>query len=172
MPTYQYPRPCVTVDLFVVGHGAEGDRLLLIRRGKPPFEGMWALPGGFVDTGDEVGAQGEDLPQAAARELREETGVTGADLRQVGAVGTPDRDPRHRTITVIFRADLDEPLPELRGGDDAAEARWWPLGGVLAGDVELAFDHLELVRYAGYSTLTSAKWVASSRLRASTATSR
>jgi len=148
MPTYHYPRPCVTVDLLVVGHGTDGDRLLLIRRGKPPFAGMWALPGGFVDTGDEVGAQGEDLPDAAARELREETGVTGVDLRQVGAVGTPDRDPRHRTITVLYRADLDEPLPAPHGGDDASEARWWLLEGVLEGEPALAFDHLELVRWA------------------------
>lgn len=148
MPTYAYPRPCVTVDLFIVGHLDKGARLLLIRRANEPFGGRWALPGGFVDVGDEAGAQGEDLHEAAARELEEETGLRGIDLCQIGAVGTPERDPRHRTITVLYRGDLAPPLPEPRGGDDAAEARWFDLGSVLHGDVELAFDHLSLVRMA------------------------
>ncbi len=146
MPTYAYPRPCVTVDLLIVGHVDQGDQLLLIRRANAPFAGSWALPGGFVDVGDESGRQGEDLVEAAARELEEETGVRGVALRQIGAVGTPDRDPRHRTITVLYRGDLQPPLPLARGGDDAAEARWFPLDQVLAGEVELAFDHLRLVR--------------------------
>jgi 8-oxo-dGTP diphosphatase len=144
MPSYPHPRPCVTVDLLLVGHAADGDRVLLIRRGKPPFQGQWALPGGFLDVGDEVGAQGEDLDQAAARELEEETGVTGVELRQVGAFGAPDRDPRHRTITVLYRADLVEPLPAALAGDDAADARWWGVEEI--GGIELAFDHAERVR--------------------------
>ena len=145
MPSYPYPRPCVTVDLLVVGHTAAGEKILLIRRGKPPFEGQWALPGGFVEVGDEVGAQGEDLPDAAARELEEETGLTGVELKQVGAFGTPDRDPRARTISVLYRADIEGELPPVAGGDDAAEARWWGVDEVLGGDIELAFDHRELV---------------------------
>ncbi len=68
------------------------------------------------------------------------------EMRQVGAFGTPGRDPRHRTITVLYRADVDSPPPQLRAADDAAEARWFPLADVLSGGVELAFDHLELVR--------------------------
>ncbi len=134
----------MTVDLLVVCRADAGDQVLLIRRGKPPFEGMWALPGGFVEVGDEEGRQGEDLADAAARELEEETGVAGLALRQVGAFGAPDRDPRHRTITVLYRADLDH-TPHAQGGSDAAEARWWPVEEVLAGRLELAFDHLDLV---------------------------
>ena len=147
MPTYPYPRPCVTVDSLIVGHLESGTtRVLLIRRANDPHAGCWALPGGFVDVGDAAGAQGEDLREAAARELEEETGLGGVDLRQIGAVGTPDRDPHHRTITVLYRGDVPPPLPSPRGGDDAAEARWFDLDAVLAGEVELAFDHLQLVR--------------------------
>ena len=135
----------MTVDLLVVARGSDGDQLLLIRRAFPPFRGMWALPGGFVEVGDRPGKQGEDLADAAARELEEETGVTGLSLVQVGAFGAPDRDPRHRTITVLYRAELEHP-PAARGGSDASDARWWPLDDVLEQRVELAFDHLELVR--------------------------
>ncbi len=135
----------MTVDLLVVARGSEGDQLLLVRRGFPPYRGMWALPGGFVEVGDRPGKQGEDLEDAAARELEEETGVTGLSLVQVGAFGAPDRDPRHRTITVLYRADLDEP-PPAKGGSDASDARWWSLDDVLGERVELAFDHLALVQ--------------------------
>ena len=148
MPTYDHPRPAVTVDILLVGRTLEGDRLLLIRRGTPPFAGRWALPGGFVEVGDEVGAQGEDLHHAAHRELEEETGISRVELAQVGAFGAPDRDPRHRTITVLYRGELTEPLPEVWGGDDAREARWVPVLEVLEGRVELAFDHGELIRRA------------------------
>lgn len=132
------------MDLLVVCRAAAGDQLLLIRRGKPPFEGMWSLPGGFVDVDDAPGRQGEDLADAAARELEEETGVASLVLTQVGAFGAPDRDPRHRTITVLYRADLDH-TPHAQGGDDAVDARWWPVEEVLSGRLELAFDHLDLV---------------------------
>ncbi len=138
----------MTVDILLVGYCDEDDRILLIRRGDPPFQGQWALPGGFVDVGDEVGAQGEDLHEAAARELEEETGVTGVDLRQVGAFGRPDRDPRHRTITVLFRADLYAPLPAATAGDDAADARWWGVDEIRGGSVDLAFDHADLIETA------------------------
>ncbi len=148
MPTYPYPRPCVTVDLFILGTNGGDDQLLLIRRANEPFAGRWALPGGFVDVGDAVGDQGEDLVDAARRELAEETGLADVALRQVAAVGTPDRDPRHRTVTVLYRADLSPPLPSPRGGDDAADARWFPLARVLDGEPSLAFDHLRLVRIA------------------------
>lgn len=148
MPAYRYPRPCVAADSLIVGHTAAGDQILLIRRGHDPYEGQWALPGGFVEVGDEIGAQGEDLHDAAARELAEETGLSGIPLTQVGAFGTPDRDPRARVITVLYRGELQEPLPSPRGGDDAADARWVPLRDVLSGDEPLAFDHLHLVRTA------------------------
>ncbi|MDP7114664.1 MAG: NUDIX hydrolase [Myxococcota bacterium] len=148
MPTYPYRRPCVTVDLFIIGSMDGVDQLLLIRRANEPYAGRWALPGGFVDVGDAEGAQGEDLMEAAARELREETGLADVTLWQVAAVGTPDRDPRHRTITVLYGGELRGPLPTPRGGDDANDARWFPLAQVLEGEPPLAFDHLPLVRIA------------------------
>jgi len=147
MPHYPYPRPCLTVDVLVVGKKEDRSLwVLLIRRGKEPYEGMLALPGGFVDVGDEPGHQGEHIMEAAARELWEETGIPDADLRQVGAYGKPDRDPRHRTITVLYRCDVGPPLPKVWGGSDASEASWVPLAEVLAGAHKLAFDHLELIQ--------------------------
>jgi len=134
------------VDVLLLGRVPEGDRVVLIRRRNPPFAGSWALPGGFVDVGDTVGAQGEDLPDAAARELAEETGLSGIPLRQVGAFGAPDRDPRHRTITVLYLGTVNGPLPAPRADDDAAEVAWLPLAALLRGEEPLAFDHLELVR--------------------------
>ncbi len=136
----------MAADALIVGHTAAGDQLLLVRRGREPFAGRWALPGGFVEVGDEAGAQGEPLASAAARELAEETGLTGVVLRQAGAFGDPDRDPRGRVISVVYRGDVEEPLPPVRGGDDAADARWIPLERVLSGAEPLAFDHLHVIR--------------------------
>ncbi len=138
----------MAADSLIVGHTAGGDQVLLIRRGHPPFEGSWALPGGFVEVGDQLGAQGEELLDAAARELREETGLEGFQLTQVGAFGAPDRDPRGRVISVLYRGECREPLPNPVGGDDAADARWVSLERVLAGEEPLAFDHLHLIRTA------------------------
>ncbi len=151
MPNYEYARPGLTVDVLVLGRAVDGAlSVLLIRRGKEPFEGQLALPGGFVEVADERGAQGEHPRDAALRELQEETGLalTAIDLRQVGAYGKPDRDPRGRMISILYRCEVGPPLPEVRGGDDAAEAQWMPLGDILAGAHPLAFDHLELVQTA------------------------
>jgi 8-oxo-dGTP diphosphatase len=133
----EYPRIDVTVDVVALTE-VDGDlRLLVVRRGNPPYEGKWALPGGFLEVD-------EDLAAGAARELAEETGVEldpGA-LHQLGAYGAPDRDPRGRTISVTFRADLDREV-DARGGDDAADAQWRSVAG-LAED-ELAFDHATIL---------------------------
>src|SRR5512142_1591124 len=89
--TYEWPRPALTVDVALFTVQGEGDaaalEILLVERAQPPFEGTWALPGGFVH-------EHEDLAPAAARELREETGVDDLYLEQVATVGTPGRDPR------------------------------------------------------------------------------
>src|SRR5687767_10067099 len=108
---YDYERPSVTVDVVIVTREA-APRVLLIRRKHEPFAGTWALPGGFVDPG-------ETLAAAAARELREETGVTGADLEQLAAFGDPGRDPRGWTISVAFLARLDADRVTVMAADDA-----------------------------------------------------
>ena len=137
-------RFAVTVDVLVFAPSEHGPALLCIQRARPPFAGCWALPGGFVDAG-------EDLSQAALRELAEETGVdlTTDDLMQLGAFGTPGRDPRGQTITVAFIALMTEE-PTVEAADDAAKARFWPVEGLLGGHgpIALAFDHLDILSVA------------------------
>src|SRR5512144_612829 len=120
--TYDWPRPALTVDvaLFTVRGSLNGLRLqvLLIRRGEAPFKGRWALPGGFV-------RPDEDLPAAAARELAEETGVGEAVLEQVAAVGTPGRDPRGHTVTVVYVGLVAPDRHQLEPTGDSAAARWF-----------------------------------------------
>src|SRR5689334_11906545 len=83
---YDYPRPAVTVDIILFHHDGQRIEVLLIKRARPPFKGTWAFPGGFVD-------KDESLERAAARELKEETGLAGIRLEQLGAFGDPGRDP-------------------------------------------------------------------------------
>jgi 8-oxo-dGTP diphosphatase len=135
-----YPRIDVTVDVVALTE-VEGDlRLLVVRRGNPPYQGRWALPGGYLDVD-------EDLASGAARELHEETGVAAHadELDQIGAYGEPDRDPRNRTISVAFLLELDQQV-EARGDDDAADAKWGSVEELLADG--LAFDHDTIVRDA------------------------
>ncbi len=128
---YDHPRPAVTVDVVLFRRRDEESlEVLLIERGRPPYRGAWALPGGFVDTM-------EDLEDAARRELREETGLAAGDLIQVGAYGTPGRDPRGHTISVAYTGFAEASTGEPRGGDDATTARFFPL----ETRPPLAFDH-------------------------------
>jgi 8-oxo-dGTP diphosphatase len=127
MPTYKYPRPAFTVDIIIIQSG----KILLIKRGHPPYEGKWALPGGFMD-------MNETPEQAAIRELEEETGVKVKSLKQFRTYGAIDRDPRHRTISTVYFAILDDNLRiNTKAGDDATEAEWFSLNNL----PELAFDH-------------------------------
>ncbi len=135
--TYPYPRPSVTVDIVLLRPGEAGLEVLLIQRGRPPFEGAWALPGGFVE-------ENEPLEAAAARELQEETHLEGLSLQQLGAFGDPGRDPRGWTVTVAFWAQLTEAGMEAQADDDAADARWWPLQALPI----LAFDHAKILERA------------------------
>jgi 8-oxo-dGTP diphosphatase len=135
--TYPYPRPMVSVDAVVLRRAPEGLFVLLVRRGRPPFQGRLSLPGGFVE-------MDEDLRDAAARELGEETGVTAVDLLQVGAFGRPDRDPRGRNISIAFAALIEGAGPPVRAGDDAAEALWVPLAEARG----LPSDHGEILAAA------------------------
>ena len=130
------PERCLTaVDLVVltVRHGSLC--ALVVERGVPPFLGRLALPGGFV-------LPGEDLPEAAERELREETGLTDltGHSEQLRSYGRPDRDPRGRVIAVAYLALVPD-LPEPTAGSDAAGASWQPVAELLAEPTRLAFDH-------------------------------
>lgn len=130
--TYDYPRPAVTADCVVVTKGKE-PQVLLIQRGKEPFKGCWAFPGGFMN-------MDETAEQCAIRELEEETGLKVTGIRQIGAYSKVDRDPRGRTVTVAYLAVIDNPR-KVKGLDDAAKAQWFPLSAL----PKLAFDHEDIM---------------------------
>jgi 8-oxo-dGTP diphosphatase len=135
-----FPHPRLTVDAVAL----RGDRVLLVRRGREPYEGRWALPGGFVD-------RGERLEEAVLRELLEETGARGTILGIVGAYSRPDRDPRGHTVSVVYAIAVEDGT--VVGGDDAAEAAWHDL----ASPPPLAFDHDEILsdlRQRGHLTIS------------------
>lgn len=130
--TYDYPRPALTVDIAVFAKNKEGHEVLLICRKNDPFSGMWALPGGFVD-------MDETVESAASRELFEETNLSGIHLDQFHVFSEVDRDPRGRTVSVVFTGFLNE-SQEVKAKDDAKEARWFDLNKL----PELAFDHTNI----------------------------
>jgi 8-oxo-dGTP diphosphatase len=137
-----YARPSVTVDVVILTIVDAELRVLLVRRDQPPFRRAWALPGGFVRVGDGRRDQGEDLDDAARRELAEEAGLDAAPLylEQLGAFGRPRRDPRMRVITVAYYALVPPDLvPLVRAGGDAGDVRWFAARG--GGRPRLAFDH-------------------------------
>jgi 8-oxo-dGTP diphosphatase len=137
MPLEDYPRPSVTVDVIIFTLN-EGDlQVLLIRRGHLPFEGMWAIPGGFVRID-------ESLEGAAKRELEEETGVRDVYLEQLYTFGDLGRDPRGRVITVAYFALVPTDAVQLHAGHDASDARWWSVYDL----PPLAFDHADILEYA------------------------
>ncbi|MBN1137392.1 MAG: NUDIX hydrolase [Anaerolineae bacterium] len=138
MPS-QTKRPCplVTVDAIVFALRDDDLQVLLIKRRRPPFEGAWAIPGGFVEID-------ETLEAAARRELQEETGLAGVALEQLYTFGDPGRDPRGRSITVVYFGAVPAGSVDPRAGDDAAEASWWSIYRL----PPLAFDHDQILRYA------------------------
>ncbi|MFT5905415.1 MAG: 8-oxo-dGTP diphosphatase [Cryomorphaceae bacterium] len=133
--TYKYPRAAVSVDCVIIGHSPQGEHLLLIERKNPPFQGKWALPGGFHDPG-------ETVEQAAARELKEETSLTGIQLKQIGVFSQPDRDPREQVISIAHQGEVVMAEVTPIANDDANKAEWFPLDEL----PPLAFDHLEIIR--------------------------
>jgi 8-oxo-dGTP diphosphatase len=137
----QFPAFGVTVDVVILTMSAGSLHVLLVRRGEDPFEGFWAIPGGFK-------RPNETLDDAAKRELREETGVDAAAvLAQFGAYGDPGRDPRMNVVTVGYLAVLRD-IGAIQAGTDAADAALTPVSDVLNGKLQLAFDHRQIVRDA------------------------
>jgi len=130
---YDHPRPSLTVDVVLFDRSNDRLRILLIKRARDPFKGLWAFPGGFVD-------QNESLEDAASRELFEETGLTDIKIEQIGAFGDPGRDPRGHTVSVAFAAVLDKPT-DASAGDDAEDARWYSA----LHPPRLAFDHRKIL---------------------------
>ena len=136
--TYDYPRPGLSADCVIFGL-ADGAPLqvLMIERARDPFQGSWAMPGGFVE-------EGETPLEAAQRELEEETGLTNLPLNQFHTFGKPGRDPRGWIVTVahwtVVRMDQVQPT----AGDDAAKAKWFSLDDL----PPLAFDHDEMLERA------------------------
>jgi 8-oxo-dGTP diphosphatase len=134
----RFRNPSLTVDGAVLVRrphpGGARHHLLLVERAADPFAGEWALPGGFVD-------YGEDPDQAVVREVEEETGLIGLPFRQFRSFGRPDRDPRGHTVSIVYVAELVGELPGLTAGDDAARAAWFPVDEL----PPLAFDHDRIV---------------------------
>lgn len=129
---YKYPRPAVTADCIVFSRYPK-PQVLLIRRGNEPFKGEWAFPGGFLN-------MDETVQECARRELEEETGLVVQDIHLVGVYSRLERDPRGHTVTPAFLSIMDYPL-DVCGGDDAAQAQWFPLNQLPV----LAFDHGEII---------------------------
>jgi len=134
---YDYPRPAVTTDCVVFLMANDGVKVLLIQRDKPPFEGQWAFPGGFLN-------MDEDAETGAMRELKEETGLTNVTLHQLRTFSAVDRDPRGRTISIVFAGVVRNDNSTVKGMDDARYAAWFDVNDL----PPLAFDHDIIMNYA------------------------
>lgn len=126
----------VTADSVIFFRKGKGEKVLLVQRGTNPFEGQWALPGGFLK-------DDERLEDGARRELEEETGLQVKNLHQLRVFDSPDRDPRGRTISIPFYGEVDSE-EIVKGADDAAKAEWFDLNEL----PELAFDHDQILELA------------------------
>ena len=136
---YDWPRPMVTVDAAVFAINKGKAKLLLIKRGREPFKGKWALPGGFIGID-------EELEEAVIRELAEETGLADVQLEQMHTFGKCGRDPRGRQITIVYMGVVTEQKKtRIKAGDDAAQARWFEIEKL---PTDMAFDHDEVAKFA------------------------
>ena len=147
-----YPKPALTADIIVLRPTEQGVQVLLVERGGHPFLGKLALPGGFAN-------ENEPLEESAARELVEETGVSGLSMDLVGVFSRPGRDPRGWVVSAAFVAIITDKELTVQAGDDAVSALWYAVvptdSGFLLqrGDFcipveELAFDHAEILSAA------------------------
>jgi 8-oxo-dGTP diphosphatase len=132
----KYERPSVTVDVVMMSLRQRDLQVLLVKRRAWPFEGMWAIPGGFLN-------MNESLETAAQRKLQEETGMQDVYLEQLYTFGDPGRDPRTRVITVVYFALLDAERLPVKVPDDAADVAWFPVYELPL----LAFDHSQILAY-------------------------
>lgn len=132
---YRYEHAAVTTDNVIFGFDGKKINILLVRRGIEPYKDHWALPGGFMK-------MNETATEGAKRELEEETGLKDAYIRQFHTFTKPGRDPRERVITIAYYALVR--MQEVKGGDDAAEARWFDIDNLPS----LAFDHDKILREA------------------------
>jgi 8-oxo-dGTP diphosphatase len=129
--TYEYPKPSLTVDCVVFGLDEQDTlKVMLIQRNLPPFQGQWALPGGFVRVD-------ETIEGAALRELHEETGIEKVFLEQLYTFGEVERDPRERVVTVAYYALVNLSEHRIEATTDASDAAWFPVTDL----PPLAFDH-------------------------------
>jgi 8-oxo-dGTP diphosphatase len=134
--TYAYPRPSVTVDIIVTKKENNSEYILLIERKNEPYKNQWALPGGFIDINEEI-------KTAAYRELKEETSINDIKLQQLHTFGKPGRDPRGRTISVIYTGELINLNQKVEAGDDAKDLYWFNIKDV----PDMAFDHKDIIQY-------------------------
>jgi 8-oxo-dGTP diphosphatase len=132
--TYAYPRASVTVDIAIICKHEGISKILLIQRGNEPFQNRWAFPGGFIE-------MDETMEESAVRELHEETGLKGVKLHQFRTYGDPGRDPRGRTISVVYYGFTDIKNSIVAGADDAKNAGWFGLEEI----PEMAFDHNKIL---------------------------
>lgn len=132
--TYEYARPALTTDCVVFGLDDEDLKVLLIQRDLPPFQGGWALPGGFVRVG-------ESVDDSARRELKEETGLKSVFLEQLYTFGDPNRDPREHVVTVAYFALVNLLDHPPKADTDARNAAWFALDDI----PKLAFDHRKIL---------------------------
>ena len=132
---YKYEHMAVTTDCVIFAYEDRTLKVLLVRRGLEPYKGDWAFPGGFLKTS-------ETAREGALRELKEETTLETSAIRELGVFSDVDRDPRERVITIAYYA-LIKPS-EVVGGDDAEEARWFPVNELPT----LAFDHRKIFEAA------------------------
>ena len=126
--------PALAADAAV----KRGEDILLIQRKHPPMQGAWALPGGFVE-------RDEDPEVAAIRELFEETGLQGTNPELLMVMGDPKRDPRKHIVSVVYAVSVSDDQHPV-AGDDAQDARFWPLKYVLSGELELAGAQLLIIK--------------------------
>lgn len=158
----KYPKPSLTADIIVFRRNEDNEEvdILLIKRKGHPFLGCWALPGGFAE-------RGETIEHTAARELEEETGVTGLEMALLGIYSKPGRDPRGWTVSAAYMAIVNSNDVRPKAGDDAREVAWGRVS--MAGDCpdviingenvndELAFDHYKIIADAAKCILRRTK---------------